>query len=526
MFKLTSGAFWTALAVVSVLFAATVSASSEETRKQTAARVNFSTVTIVTGPMHSSGARLSQDLSALLNQASEQDVLSVLGSGSFENIQKILYLDGLDAGIVHMDVLDAVKRDNSIRNIYHNIMYITPLSKEAVVLVAHKDISTVSDLAGRTVNFGPFTGSGYTTPELMFRDLGIDVQRAQISQLKALGKIAIGEIAATVIMEGQLKLLVSQLRSSGAFRVLPLPQDRLSGNYLPATLTGDDVPGLLRQGEQLGTVAVRLALVVNNWPTIHPRYKKVSQFIGSFFSRLKELQKPPYDPKWKGVKLTTILPNWQRMEAADSWVALNEDERVVAGLERNFLEFVSQSGSLNDGGISKKERSRMFVEFLKWGKNSSVVDVPVRRTKANGVGKLLGILSIRNTEILVGSERETALVLTPNLKGLRPGSYNFNIHQNPACGPALRDGVLVPGLSAGGHLWVDGSVLVGQVDDGRGTVPGHLGTLPDLVVEPDGTATLPVVAARLSLADVMNRSVILYGNGKRKPRRLACAKIK
>jgi Cu-Zn family superoxide dismutase len=58
------------------------------------------------------------------------------------------------------------------------------------------------------------------------------------------------------------------------------------------------------------------------------------------------------------------------------------------------------------------------------------------------------------------------------------------------------------------------------------TFTSHLGDLPDLEVDADGTARKEVVAARLTLADVVNRSFIIHASQDDTSPRMACALLK
>ncbi|MEN8197795.1 MAG: superoxide dismutase family protein, partial [Pseudomonadota bacterium] len=128
---------------------------------------------------------------------------------------------------------------------------------------------------------------------------------------------------------------------------------------------------------------------------------------------------------------------------------------------------------------------------------------------------------VRNTEIMAGGRKEAALMIKPNLKGLNPGRYAFHVHENPECGSAQKDGQAVAGMAAGGHLWLAGTgSLKGQV------FGSHLGDLPDMVADADGTATQEVVVARLSLADVVNRAVMLHASEDDTSPRMACGVIR
>lgn len=105
-------------------------------------------------------------------------------------------------------------------------------------------------------------------------------------------------------------------------------------------------------------------------------------------------------------------------------------------------------------------------------------------------------------------ESPYGLVFYPSLKGLPPGLHGFHVHDKPSCAPTQKDGTATPAGGAGGHLDPKGA--------GRHGEPwgdGHLGDLPALYVAPDGTASNPVLAPRLKLADVANRALMVHAGG-------------
>jgi superoxide dismutase, Cu-Zn family len=164
------------------------------------------------------------------------------------------------------------------------------------------------------------------------------------------------------------------------------------------------------------------------------------------------------------------------------------------------------------------EKSQMFQDFLAWPRNPVDVELTVRFTSLEGVGHVIGTLTVKNGEILVAGRKEPALLITPALRGLPPGLYAFHVHENAACGPGKQDGESVPGLAAGGHLWLSGTGPLSGT-----TFSSHLGDLADLEVAADGTAKKVVVAARLSLADVAGRAFIIHASQDDNSVRLACA---
>ena len=121
----------------------------------------------------------------------------------------------------------------------------------------------------------------------------------------------------------------------------------------------------------------------------------------------------------------------------------------------------------------------------------------------------LNVVDAKGTGVSVGTVRivETryGLVFYPMLTGLPPGLHGFHVHENPSCAPGVRDGVNVAALGAGGHLDPQATKRHGEPWG-----DGHLGDLPGLYVASDGSASNPVLAPRLKLADVVHRSLMVH----------------
>jgi Cu-Zn family superoxide dismutase len=116
--------------------------------------------------------------------------------------------------------------------------------------------------------------------------------------------------------------------------------------------------------------------------------------------------------------------------------------------------------------------------------------------KKDGVGKKIGFVTF--------SDSPNGLLVTPDIFGLPAGQRGFHIHEFPNLLP--KDGK--PGGSAGQHFDPQKTGLhLGPYAD------GHLGDLPVLEVNSDGTATKSVTAPRLKLEDIKDKAIIIHSGG-------------
>lgn len=126
--------------------------------------------------------------------------------------------------------------------------------------------------------------------------------------------------------------------------------------------------------------------------------------------------------------------------------------------------------------------------------------VTLNRAEAAGPGAEVG--RVRLVETRYG------LAFYPALQGLAPGLHGFHVHEKPSCAPAEQNGNVVPAGGAGGHYDPAGSKRHGEPWG-----DGHLGDLPALYVAADGSATQPVLAPRLKLADVRGHALMVHAGG-------------
>lgn len=128
------------------------------------------------------------------------------------------------------------------------------------------------------------------------------------------------------------------------------------------------------------------------------------------------------------------------------------------------------------------------------------LEINMHHVSRYGVGEAIGTITV--------SRSKYGTLLTPKLHGLTPGLHGFHVHEHPDCGALEKDGAKVAGLAAGGHYDPEGTGKhLGPYAD------GHLGDLPPLYVGADGTATHPVLAPRLRVHDLDDRSLMIHAGG-------------
>ncbi len=106
---------------------------------------------------------------------------------------------------------------------------------------------------------------------------------------------------------------------------------------------------------------------------------------------------------------------------------------------------------------------------------------------------------------IVATDTKYGVMFTPELTGLVPevgaGAHGFHVHENPSCDDE--------GNAAGGHF----DPKKTNTHLGPYNAKGHLGDLPAVYVDADGSLSLPVVAPKLKVKDILGRSLMIHHGG-------------
>jgi TRAP transporter TAXI family solute receptor len=325
--------------------------------------LNENTVTCITGTIGGTYVQIGADLASVLDDGNSLRVLPIVGRGSVQSVADILFLQGVDIGIVRGDTLDYLERKGFAKDIKKQFTYITKLYNEEMQVIAPKSIRTLKDLEGKTVSVDLPNGSTFVTVLTVAERLGMKANFVYIEQRIAMEKLKKGEIDAVIVVGGKPYKSVSTFENDGRFHLVKVDYEKpLQGDYLPTTLTSKDYPNLIADGETVDTIAVPALLAAYNWGPKTDRYRKLTNFVNAFFTKFPQFQKPPFHPKWKEVSLSAPLAGWTRFPAAQDWLDKHGVEPVT---RERFETFLRQNPTAAKTQVSD-DKDALFKQFQAW----------------------------------------------------------------------------------------------------------------------------------------------------------------
>ena len=348
--------------------------------RSTKDRLNANTITIITGTIGGTYVQIGADLASALDTGDDLRILPIVGRGSVQSIADILYLKGVDVGVIRSDTLDYLERKGYAVNLKNQLSYITKLYNEEMHVVAPKSVQKLSDLTGKNVAVDLPNGGTFITAITVFERLGIKANFVYIEQRLAYEKLRKGEIDAMIAVQGVPSKFTTTIKDE---RLHLVPVDytaALQSDYLPSQLKAEDYPALIPAGQRIDTIAVPAILASYNWPAGSERYRKVERFVDAFFGKFETLQKAPFHPKWKEVSLIAPLQGWKRFSAAQTWLDRHKDPS--SEMRRKFDQFMANREGGKTVGASPEQNAALFEQFLEWQKASTAK--PAHAAQPNG----------------------------------------------------------------------------------------------------------------------------------------------
>ena len=318
----------------------------------------------MTGEINGTFLRIGSDIASVVNSSSLR-VVPLVGIGSQQNLGDMLNLHGVDLALVASDAARFAETHNLYPGLRSQVSYIAKLYDSEIHVLAGPDVHSLADLAGKTVNVDVEVSGTAVTAPILFAAMNIQVKMTHDTPDVGLVKLERGEIAANMYVIGKPGRLFATIPPNSKLHFVPVPvSEQVAQTYIPATLHHADYPNLVPEGETVETMAVPVLLMCRNWPADSPRYKYLSTFTDQFFSHLKDLQQPPYSPKWRDVTLGARTPVWTRAPFAQQWLDRAASDSAVAGAppvgspeEREFTRWVAGLGLVK---LTAVQRTQLF----------------------------------------------------------------------------------------------------------------------------------------------------------------------
>jgi TRAP-type uncharacterized transport system substrate-binding protein len=283
------------------------------------ASLNAWTVGLAGGLLEGAPIRFATEIARVVDDGENMHVLPIVTRGPAENVEDLLYLRGVDVAIINTDAL--AEFEKLVPNIQQRIVYILNLFPSELHIFVRPEINSLSDLNGKKVNFNtPGTAAAYSGP-LIFDQLKLNVQKTFIPHQVAIAqmKAATNDMAAVVFITSKPIDAFRNGNFPPGFKFLPVPfQDYKY--YLPSTLTNQDYPKLIPEGQPIETIAVPTILAAYNWPRNSDRFRRVARLTNYLFDRMSKLQTPGFHPAWKDVNLNAPVPGLTRFSVAQDWL--------------------------------------------------------------------------------------------------------------------------------------------------------------------------------------------------------------
>jgi TRAP-type uncharacterized transport system substrate-binding protein len=356
------------------------SISYDEKRRET----NDIAVSIVVSGLSCTCARFAEDIRNVINDLRPNGlrVLPVLGVGGLQNLSDVLFLRGIDMGVVDEDNLRLMKqRDPRLySDIEQRVRYIAKLYNSEFHVLARKDIQSYNDLVGKKVNFNLKDSQTEVTADIIFSRLNIDVERSYYDNDEAIRRLENGEIAAMIILTGAPQAALLKMTAEDGVHFLPLDEQSIPGHttemksiidqYLPSELTNEEYPNLIHPGTSVPTIGNRALLVTYAWPENSVRYNRVKRFVNEFFGRIDQFQNSARHPKWREFNVAAEVPGWTRFRPATEWLAAQAAAMTRGGgyaqvnhIDALFEQYVRSVGSTRKEPLSDEERNALFAKF-------------------------------------------------------------------------------------------------------------------------------------------------------------------
>jgi hypothetical protein len=306
---------------------------------------------VIAGDDAGSETELAAEMAKLFASQAPLRVAPVRGDSGLQNISRLLNDPHIDAG------------QGAVPNLVDRLQVVARFCPQEVHVLARDDIKSLTDLAGKKVNFGPAGGSSAVTTTILFKALKIGIEPVALDSRAAIIELTQGTIAADVIVGAKPVPVIADIPSGNGLHLLPIDfGGSLEDAYLPTGFDHDDYPNLIETETEIPSLATGLVLVTAADKDDDGHADHVVRLVDTLFSRFGELKQNGKHPKWREINLAASLPGWTRNPAAAAWLAQHSDESAPKGPQAKIEAGVVQSGL----PAGQDQREALFKQFVEW----------------------------------------------------------------------------------------------------------------------------------------------------------------
>jgi uncharacterized protein len=287
-------------------FAAVTSAAATDNR---APALNDNALGLI-----ASNSRLIVDAASIAratDHVSNLRILPILGRGSLQSLNDLLFLESADVAVMSSDSLAFARKQKLYSGEAEKISYLAKLGNSSIILLTRNGITNINELAGRKVAAGTADSDAFVAADLIFGDAGVDIERVSINGAEAIGALKDGRIDAALMTTAESGDALASIATDSGISMVPLSvSERLGVAYAPAIATREQFPALIKSDQPVETVAAALVLAVYDWPKSSRHFAKLKRFnsalFDSYFAGLSEDRRTNF---------TASVPGWKPYEA-------------------------------------------------------------------------------------------------------------------------------------------------------------------------------------------------------------------
>jgi len=331
-------------------------------------RKNNWTVGVAGGQLSGTYMTFANELAEVLDDSDNLRVIPIVTYGAASNLEDLLYLRNVDVAVTQADVFEYFRTQRKISNLAYRVNYIIRLPVSEIHVLARRDITSIEDLRGKKVNFGPAGSASSLTGTIVFQRLGVQVEQVLYDNPTALQKLKTGELAALVRVIGKPIDFFAKIPANSGLRFVPIPFSKTFADYYTVgELTNKEYPTLIPEAQSVDTIATPAVLAVFNWSKGNDRYRRTERFVERLFTNWDKFREPTRHPKWRDVNLAATVPGWTRWAVAEEMLRRirPKDAADPHMASSDFSAFLKDKGSAA-ANFTQEQREALFREFLQW----------------------------------------------------------------------------------------------------------------------------------------------------------------